>query len=403
MMLTDQTISKIPETGGAMTSGQKTADIAGANIGSLNDAGAVELSVIARIPDLDAPTPPPKRKHSSRSRSAKPASTTGRLLSAGLSLNLLIGLGLVLLLGAIAPYIYNRSVDNDSSSSAQASGQAWQQPVPAPTADLAPAWKPLAEQPKTSSQLWSNIAESKAGESAPHVPSDNTLTMEKTQTASSPKVNGSDAANFMRRDNNILQSNITAPMSGSQPKATLAADLKPAAEKGSGLTATPQSGDADRWPAAAGQSSSWPLVADDRANFSPWPNPAHRNFGPADSCNVAATPAGPEASPSRANSMPAVANRSAVIGQAPPGGISNPSAYRPVEQYNYPAGAAADPRRIEPITADRRNATAPDAGAGQPLVPALRVPGTAQPRSGNEPGNAQFEGIINTPPDRNTY
>ena len=392
MNFTDQTYSKIPEAVGAISSGQKPADIAGIYTGSISDPGPVELSVIARIPDLDAPAQPPRRKRSSRSRSVKPASTPVRLLNAGLSLNLLIGLGLILLLGAIAPYVY-KIADNTPTNSGNAMGQAGQPPLPAPTADLAPAWKPLAAQPKAASQLWSNIAESKVKESAPLLPSDNTVAMEQDKTMSDPRFNASDAANLLRRDNNIVQSNISAPMSGSRANETLAADIKSTADKRSGIIASPQPGDPDPWPAAFGQSSSWPRNADDQANFSPWPNPDHPNFTAADSRNIAAAQAGPDAPSTRTNALPAVANRPAVIGGPLPGGMGNPPDYRPGEQYNYPAGAAADPRCNEPFIADRRNTTAPGAAAGTPSAPPFGAPGTAQPRSDNEAGRRSLKAL----------
>ena len=396
MNLTDQTYANIPEAVGAMSSGQKSADIAGIYTGGLSDPGPVELSVIARIPDLDAPSRPPRHRRSSRSRSVKPASAPGRLLGAGLSLNLLIGLGLVLLLGAIASNVYIKIADNTQSNSDNSIGRAWQPPPPAPTADLAPAWKPSAAQPNSSSQFWPNIADSNVKGTAPILTSNDMPTMEKGKTTSDPKLNASDAANLARRDNNILQSYITAPLVGSRANETLAADIHSAADTRNGIIASPRPGEPDPGPAASGQSSPWPRIADDQANFSSWPNPAHPVFAAADSRNVAGLPAGLDASSTRTNALPAVANRPTAIGGAPPD-------YRPGEQYNYPAGVAADPRRNGPFTADRRNATAPGAAVGMPSTPPPSAPGTAQPSSENEAGRAQFEGIINSPPDRNTY
>ncbi|MGA2799482.1 MAG: hypothetical protein ABSE63_18010 [Thermoguttaceae bacterium] len=343
MNLTDQTYANIPEAVDAISSGQKPADIAGIYTGGLSDPGVVELSVIARIPDLDAPSQPPKHRRSSGSRTVKTSSTPGRLLGAGLSLNLLIGLGLVLLLGAVAPYVYIKIADNTPSNSGNSIGQAWQPSPPAPTADLAPAWKPAAAQPKSPSQLWPDIAESNVRGSASLSPSDNTVAMEEGKTASDPKLNTSDAANLARRDNNVVQSNITTPFAGPRANETLAADIKSAAGKRSGIIIPPRQGDPVLGPAASGQSSPWPRNADDQANYSPWPNPAH------------------------------------------------------------PVFAAADSRRNEPFTADRRNATAPGAALGMPSTPPLDAPGTAQPSSETEAGRAQFDGIINPPPDRNTY
>jgi hypothetical protein len=329
-------------------------------------------------------------------------------LNAGLSLNILIGLGLVLLLGAIGPYVYNKIADSTQSNSDNSIGRAWQPPPPAPTADIVPAWKPLAAQPMSASQLGPNMAESNVKGSAPLgsaplLPSDSNVAMEKGKTTGDPKLNAGDAANLARWDNNIAQSNITTPLLGSRANETLAADIKSAADKRSGITASPRPGDPDPWPAASGQISPWPRNADDQANFSSWPNPAHPVFAAADSRNVDAAPAGLDASSTRTNALPAVANRPAAIGPALPGPVGNPPDYRPGEQYNYPAGVAGDPRRNEPFTADRRNATAPGAAVGTPSMPPPGAPRTAQPSSENEAGRAQFEGIINSPPDRNTY
>ena len=401
MNLTEQTYANIPEAVDTISSGQNPADIAGIYTGGMSGPGPVELAVIARIPDLDAPSQPPKHRRSSRSRTVKSATTPGRLLGAGLSLNILIGLGLVLVLGAIAPYVYNvciKIADNTQSNPGNSIGQAWQSPPPAPNADLAPAWQPLAAQPKPASQLWPNTAESNVKGSAPLLPSDNAVAMEKGKTAGDARLNTVDAANLARRDNNVVQSNITTPLLGSGANERLAADITSAADKRNGITASPRPGGPDPGTAASGQSSAWPRITDDQANFSSWPNPAHPVFAPADSRNVASAPAGPDASSTRTNALPAIANRPTAIG-----GMGNLPDYRRGEQYNYPAGVAADPRRNEPFTADRRNATAPGAVVGMPLAPPLGAPGTEQPNSANEAGRAQFEGNINSPSDRNTY
>jgi hypothetical protein len=92
-----------------------------------------------------------------------------------------------------------------------------------------------------------------------------------------------------------------------------------------------------------------------------------------------------------------------VIGASPPGPTGNPTDYRTAEQYNYPPGAAADARQNQPVTADRRNAISSGGAAAMPSKPSLGAPGTAQGSSENEAGTAQFEGMINTTSDRNTY
>jgi hypothetical protein len=403
MNLTDQTNSKIPEPRYTISSGQKTPDIAGIYTGSLSEPGALELAVIARIPDLDAPAPPPKHKRPSRSRTVKQASHPGRLLSAGLSLNLLVGLGLVLLVGALAPYVYIKIADNTPSKADNAMDQAWQPPPPAPTADLAPAWKPSAAQSPSASQSWPNIAESQVQASPQLLTSNNTASTEKDKTTSNPKVNASDAGNLVQRDDNIVQTKITPPPAASRTNETLAADMKAAADKGGGIVALAQPGKPDLQPAADSRISPWPRNADDLADFSLWPNPAHPIFAKADHHGIAEVPSGTEPSPTRTNYLPAVANRPMVIGASPPGGTGNPPDYRTAEQYNYPPGAAADTRQNEPFTADRRNAISSGGAVPMPSKPPLGAPGTAQPSSENEAGTARFEGMINTTSDRNTY
>lgn len=283
MNLTDKNSSKISEAGVAISHEQTRPDIADANAG-MSESGMVELQVIARIPDLDTPSSPQKHKHSSRSRTTKSGSSSGRVLSAGLSLKLLVGLGLVLLLGAIAPYVVVNFKENTQSRTGDAMEQAWQPPPPAPTADLAPAWKPPALEPKA-------------------IPI--------------PAASGADA--------------------------TLVADVKAAAGKETGINASPQPGKTDLEPIALAQSSSWPRDNYEKAEFSPWPNPAHPIF------------------------------------------------------------AEADLRRNESITADRRNASLSGGAVKMPLAPPPQTSGPAQSSSENEAGTAQFEGMINTPSDRNSY
>ncbi|MGD0653653.1 MAG: hypothetical protein ABSA16_04860 [Thermoguttaceae bacterium] len=403
MNLTDQTNTKIPEPGDTISAGQKTPYIAGIHTDSLSEPGPLELAVIARIPDLDAPAPPPKHKRHLRSRTVKQASHPGRLLSAGLSLNLLVGLGLVLLVGAIAPYIYTKIADNTQSKSDNAMDQAWQPPPPAPTADLAPAWKPSAAQGPSASLSWPNIAESKVPGSPQLLTSINTASTEKDKTTSNPKLNASDLGNLLQRDDNIVQTKITPPPAASRTNETLAADIKAAADKGGGIVALAQRGKGDLEPAADSRVSPWPRTADDLVDFSPWPNPAHPIFAKANLQGITEVPSGTEPSPTRTNFLPAVANRPMVIGASPPGPTGNPTDYRTAEQYNYPPGAAADARQNQPVTADRRNAISSGGAAAMPSKPSLGAPGTAQGSSENEAGTAQFEGMINTTSDRNTY
>ncbi|MGD0516385.1 MAG: hypothetical protein ABSA26_02525 [Thermoguttaceae bacterium] len=361
MNLTDQTNPKIPEPRDAISAGQKTPVIAGIYTGSLSEPDALELAVIARIPDLDAPAPPPKHKRHSRSRTVKQSSHPGRLLSAGLSLNLLVGLGLVLLVGAIASHVYVKIADNIQSKADNAMDQAWQSPPPASTADLAPAWKPSAAQGPSASQSWPNIAESKVSGSPQLLTFNNTASTEKDKTTSNPKVNASDVGNLLQRDNNIVQTTITPPPAASRTNETLAADVKAAADKGGGIAALTQPGKPDLQPAADSRVSPWPRNADDLADCSPWPNPAHPIFAKADPYAIAEVPSGTEPSPTRTT---AAANRPMVIGASPP-------------------GAAADNRQNEPFTADRRNAISSGGTVPMPSKPPLGAQGTAQGSSQN--------------------
>ncbi len=219
MNFTEQTYTMIPEIEGTMLSEQATVDVAGIHAGSLIDPGEAGLPVIARIPDLDAPAAPHRRRHSSRSRRAKPGSASRRLLSANLSMSILIGLGLILMLAAIGPYIVVGIADKFLSRTGETSEGAWQSAPPAPTADLAPAWKPP-------------IAQSPPALESGH--------------------------------NNISVSINETPAAGSK-----------AAGNEGGMLISPQAGKLQMESAAAAQSSPWPKAVDDQADFSPWPNPAH--------------------------------------------------------------------------------------------------------------------------------
>jgi hypothetical protein len=340
MNLTDQTYSKTPEAPGTTSSQQTMPDMAGVCSVSLDDPGTVELTVIARIPDLDAPSSPTKHRHSSRSRSTKIASHPGRLLSARLSLGVLTAVGLLLLLGAVGPYVV-RIADNVSSKSDSAPEQAWQSTPPAPTADLAPVWKQPTVQSPPSPQLSPNTAESTVPGSPPLLTSNNIVSTEKDNAQNKSKLTASDAGNLVRLDNNnVVKPNLTTTTAASHTNETVAADINTATGKELGVIATPQPDRSDlAEPVAAVRGSRWPRNAADQADFSPWPNPAH------------------------------------------------------------PILAKVDPQRNEPLTADLRNTPLSGGAAPMPSAMPLFAPGSLK----NEAGTAQFEGTINPPSDRNTY
>ena len=121
----------------------------------------MEFPVIARIPALDPPTTSHRhrRSHSSEAKSTKTVMSYGRLIGASLSMKLLAGMGIFLFVGAVGPYIYFKVVDKSPSDTGQALEQAWQPPLPAPTADLAPAWEPPSAQPTPFPEIQPAIAD----------------------------------------------------------------------------------------------------------------------------------------------------------------------------------------------------------------------------------------------------
>jgi hypothetical protein len=146
----DPMYSTIPECTGPRLSELPTPGMVDGYIDNPLGSQSLEYPVIARIPALDPPTTSHRHRRSRSSEAAKPTKTTasfGRLISASLSIKLLAGMGIFLFVGAIGPYIYFRVVDKSPSDMDQALEQAWQPPLPAPTAELAPAWEPPTAQP----------------------------------------------------------------------------------------------------------------------------------------------------------------------------------------------------------------------------------------------------------------
>jgi hypothetical protein len=130
---------------------------------NLPGSQALEYPVIARIPALDPPTTSRrhKRSHSSEAKTTKSATETryGRLISASLSMKILAGMGIFLFVGAIGHHIYLKVSDKSPADDGQAMEQAWQPPLPAPTANLAPAWEPPSAQTASFPEIEPAIAD----------------------------------------------------------------------------------------------------------------------------------------------------------------------------------------------------------------------------------------------------
>ena len=393
MNSTDNICSSIPEIQCAVSSGQVPADRSGISAVDWGAPDGVELPVIARIPDLDAPRPIRKHRHSSHSRPVQPVSVSGRLLSAGLSLNILVGLGLLLVVGAIFGGVQWKSGNVQQARQADQS---------ASSSDTAPAWMPLAGQPKASPQL----PPQSPGDRNSNVQASAPLSASAERFAGGETANRSSDATAVRLDNNIVPSNIITPTTGGNAGLAVSAGPRmremPAAtqaavERPGSLAVAPRSAENFAGAAVGGPSDAWPAIADERAGCSPWPNPAHPIFASADLRNSVAAPPGAETMPPRAGAAPAVNDRPAVIGNPMPAAPVNPPGLRPVEQYDYRSTAAAEAGQYQSFTSDRRNAAA---GAAAPS-PAPR--GREQPTYESEQGRTQLDGVINTPIDGNTY
>jgi hypothetical protein len=190
MKITDQTRSVIPEIESTASFEQTKLDVAHIAISDLSGPDGIEMPVIARIPDLDAPSTPHKHKHihSSRTKTATPTSPSSRILSSALSLKLLIGIGLVVVIGAVASHVAIQINNNLQSKVGDVAKQAWQTPAPAPTADLAPIWRSPASQQQVSSDVSSSIAETIAPASPMLLTSSNATTAKKGKTTNKPAV-----------------------------------------------------------------------------------------------------------------------------------------------------------------------------------------------------------------------
>jgi hypothetical protein len=321
-----QTRSRMPESLDAMPSTRRIPDVSDVESCGMGSQNSLELAVIARFPDVDAQAPRPKHTHRHRSRPEKiiKPPVTGRMINANLSLNILLGLGVVLLLGAIAPYIFDKFTGN--SSSKNNTDLAWQLHAPAPTADLAPAWKPPSEKTPATAPAGFGSSESPL------------------QTQGLP-----------------VQPQTTMPPPDMPTNDTLAAYVKPNMDTPNGKSAAavsavasvPRQDKAEPYPVDAMQETSpWPRAAADQANFSAWPHPAHpiaRN----DIQGYAQSPSGEKYSSAKTDDAATAANRSMTLGDYRPGGTGNQPGIRSYEQNNSRFGAPTAPRQNEPLTADR--------------------------------------------------
>jgi hypothetical protein len=345
MNQTDQTSLKIPEPM-LRTWFDQTTPIAGTtSSGDHLNSCNFQIPVLARIPDLNAPVPQQASKESS-----KPSVSTclsSRLLSAGLSFRILMGLGSFLVVIAIAPNLIIK-ITNGIQTNSEASQKAWEPQPPAPTADLAPAWKPQNPQTEsTSSSLPSPTASSPLG--PPNLLTPN----------NAASIGKNDSTN-----NTIVASSISKD---------------------------------------SGQISPWPRDVDNQADSSPWPNPAQSTLTDANSRTNLETSTGAEASANAADAWPVVTNRPMALGEATASRINNPTDYRSAERYTYPSTAAPYSRQNESSTADRRNTSTTGGIIPTPRASTGNVSGTVQSTSGNEPSAARLEGVIDTNSNRNIY
>lgn len=215
MNQTDQIYLKTPETRGKMLP-EQTGSSAGAAVRDcgFNDSSGVQSPVMARIPDLDAPTASLTHKSPSKLPATRAAGASGRLLSAGLSLKLLVGLGVVLFLIAMATQL----MDKTRGKTGDDSYQAWQAPPPDPTADLAPAWRPETKQAQPSATT---------------------------------------APSFAETSGLLMTDNRSVP------------------GERNNINALPKMVNIDSPRDDSAQSSPWPRKVEASADSSPWPNPAH--------------------------------------------------------------------------------------------------------------------------------
>jgi hypothetical protein len=386
MNLTYPTQSTNPEVRQTMSFNQTQPEVANLSTGGLSVPDAEAVPVIARIPDVDSPASPPRRRRSSRVRTTKPTTNTRRILNASLSLKLLIGLGLFLMVGAVAQNVIIKITDSSVSKNGTASDQAWQLPPPAPTADIAPSWKPPQADPPSSPGSWPNISESPIISSQKLTASASTYSVEKEKPLNTDAINPTDASNLVGWDNNIVQPTETP------------ATANRATGIGSGISTSLKSGNVESKSTADAQVSAWPRSVDDAPIYSPWPNPAHPLVAQTNYPSTTELTQGVEHSYNKSNTIPVIANRPMVIGATSPAKLG-----KKVEQNDYRTDSAADPRHNDSITADRRNAPASPETIRMPSLPPRSNSEATQRYYINETGSTQLEGTIDTTTDRYDY
>jgi hypothetical protein len=289
----------------------------------VGDSHNIQAIVLARFPDLDALAVLPGHKSPAKPHVSPTSCASGRLVSSSLSLKLLTGLGVILFLMAIVPQLIIQLTDKKPTETEGELQQAWQPPPPAPTADLAPAWKTDTSQAQTSVILKSDISNSSSG--------------------------------------------------------------------------------LDAESAGSAESSPWPRELGADSNLSPWPNPAHPLLVQSDPNKNGEPPAGGKLSSRNSESMSVTTNRSMALGETQPMNVVNGLDKDSNQRYNNQSAPGADSRQRESYTADRRNITHPGGlvrirdGAG------ATASGAAQPGTTNQQSPVQFEGVIETPADRNIY
>ncbi len=249
----------------------------------------------------------------------------------------------MLLVMAVAPYLVSEFTENTQPQADDENRQSWEPSPPVPTADAAPVWKPETAQ---------------------------------SQSPASAK------------------SAISAGISGSTTLPT-----------STNVTSTdmPLSSKLNTEPAGSRQSSPWPREMEEKAEFSPWPNPAHPIVVQSEPGKNTESPAGVQPYSGSVASGTVFTNRPMALGEAPPVRMANSPVNRPFEQKDYQAAVEWGSRPNQPYTADRRNITLPGGFVRLPPPQAINASGAIQPGSPNESSGVQFEGVIETPSERNAY
>ncbi|HEY4761309.1 MAG TPA: hypothetical protein VIH42_12070 [Thermoguttaceae bacterium] len=337
--------------------------------GGLSDTYNAQLPVMARIPDIYALGSSKESKFSSKSFTKKTQNSRGRLISAGLSLRLLMGLGLSLLLVAITPYLFIKFTDKNLAKIGSPD-HSWQSSPPAPSADLAPAWQPETAQENSSAKSL-------------------VMAIDQTKPAQPTKY--------------TMQSGANAAPTVSYTPDALKADKGVSAGNSGDKKVSPSIIKDDPETASSALCSPWPRQEDKKASFSAWPNPAHPILVETYPRSKVKSPAGSESSPDNSQLLPAITNRPITLDQAPPAKTANPTALRRTKQYDNQTTITRDNQQIKSYTVDRRNEPLPGGFARTVLPPSPAASGTVRAPSTDETNAAQLEGVIELPSDENIY